>query len=155
MYCNSERRPPLFSVSRLSATSPAPLFPRPSFVDGHGATSNLLKVQSLNRLLASLAVMHFDKAKTAGSARVAIFDYAYGFYVAKLAERLFQFRLRRLKTEISYINVHSILQQKHCPYYFRDDPFDNQASACANHIRIRHTNAKEISNRGRWNNQQD
>lgn len=58
--CRADRRLPAASATTATA---AAFFPRAGFVDGHGATGNVLLVQPRDGVLAGLAIVHLDEAE--------------------------------------------------------------------------------------------
>ena len=52
------------ATTATAATTTTAVLAWSGFVDGHGATGDLLVVQPINRLLTGLLVVHFDKGES-------------------------------------------------------------------------------------------
>jgi hypothetical protein len=94
--------PIVVATAAASATeSAAALGLRPSFVHGERSPAGIGPVKGGDRGLGFAVVRHFDKAKAAGSARVAICDHGGAFDGAVGLEPLAQIGFGGAEREVS------------------------------------------------------
>jgi hypothetical protein len=79
-----------------------PLFARPGFIDSHGATINLLAVETLNGRLGGFLGIHGDKPEAARAAAEFVHDHVHFDDVAVGSEQILQLILGCVEGKISH-----------------------------------------------------